>query len=183
MWGLCSLLWVYCELCSVCILLWGRGSLGGHCHPCVTCCYCMHFAVSQSGTDWCHVTGKLCGLLLQVHSWLDCLLHEFLFNVCPQCLYTQHIMEEVTQERAKVPRSPEVGKLKRPVPWSLYLEAALQEQIQGCKAISSTFSMTVPAVEHLLMWVPPGPWVDLCWDRMVKVVPQCSGEGKTYIRE
>lgn len=43
--------------------------------------------------------------------------------------------------------------------------------------------MTVLVVRYLLMCVPPGPRVDLCWDRMVKVVPQCSGEEKAYIRE
>lgn len=128
----------------------------------------------------------LCGLLLQAHSWLECLLQKFVCDMYPERLHTQNTMEEVTQERAKVPRSSEGGKWKRPLPWSLYLKAALQEQIQGCNLILPTFPMAVPAVQYPLMGAgraPPGPLVDICWDWTVKVVLQCRGEGKVYIRE
>lgn len=40
----------------------------------------------------------ICGLLLKVHSWLQCLL-QFYCSTHSECLHTQHTMEEVTQER------------------------------------------------------------------------------------
>lgn len=60
----------------------------------------------------------LCGLLLQVRSWLECPLQKFPCSTYPESLLSQLIMEEVTQERAKVPRSPEGGEWKRPLPRS-----------------------------------------------------------------
>lgn len=97
---LCSLLWAYWELCaSLHVLLQGRGNaLEDSVIPAwhAATARLMVFSTQEQSNVTLLENSGLCGLLLQVQSWLASLLQKFVCNTYPECICSQHTMEEVT---------------------------------------------------------------------------------------